>query len=70
MIALGTATDVKVEKLIKKTQKYIRSKGPKNYSSYAGKQYKKNPRMTKKKLKKKWLTLLDGEIGYPMVLSL
>ena len=53
MIALGTATDVKVEKLIKKTQKYIRSKGPKNYSSYAGKQYKKNPRMTKKEIEEK-----------------
>ena len=45
-VAFGTGTDMIMENVINETTKYVSSKMPKNYSSYAGVQYKKNPSIT------------------------
>ena len=52
-IAVGTVVDAGMEKLTDRVTKHIRSKGPKNYSSYMGQARKKNPKITREQAEKK-----------------
>ena len=52
-IAVGTVIDAGVEKITDRVTKHIRSKGPKNYSSYMGQARKKNPKITREQAEKK-----------------
>ena len=40
-----------MEKVTSSVTKHIESKMPRNYSSYAGQQYKKKPRITQKQIR-------------------
>lgn len=50
-IALGTVVDTEMKKVASGVSSYINSKTPKNYSSYAGQQYKKNPDITQQQIR-------------------
>ena len=52
-IAVGTVVDAGMEKITDRVTKHIRSKGPKNYSSYMGQARKKNPKITREQAEKK-----------------
>ena len=69
-VTVGTLTYVAVEKVANAVTKYISSKTPANYSSYAGKQYKKNPIITPQKIRRKmarsirWGNRLSGSTKF------
>lgn len=50
-VAFGTAIDTGMKKVTSSVTKYIESKMPGNYSSYAGQQYKKNPGITQQQIR-------------------
>ncbi len=50
-VAFGTVIDTGMEKVTSSVTKHIESKMPRNYSSYAGQQYKKKPRITQKQIR-------------------
>lgn len=60
-IAVGTVVDAGMEKLTDRVTKHIRSKGPKNYSSYMGQARKKNPKITREQAEKK--DYASGKVG-------
>lgn len=50
-VAFGTVIDTGVDKVTDGVTKYIKTKMPRNYSSYAGQQYKKNPGITQQQIR-------------------
>ena len=52
-IVVSSAVDVIGEKVTTKVERAIGNLSPRNYSSYAGRQYKKNPGITQSKIRKK-----------------
>ena len=52
-IVVSSAVDVIGEKVTAKVEQALDNLSPRNYSSYAGKQYKKNPGITQSKIRKK-----------------
>ena len=49
-IAFGTVADTGIEKVASGVKKYVSSKTPKNYSSYANQKYKKNPNISRQQI--------------------
>ena len=69
-VALGTVVDTSVEKVTSTASKYVSSKLPKNYSSYAGQQYKKKPKITQQQIRQnmsrsiRWGTRISNCINF------
>ena len=69
-VAFGTVVDTGMGKVTGKVDKYIESKMPRNYSSYAGKQYKKNPGITQQQIRKnmgrsvRWGTRISNSFNF------
>lgn len=69
-VALGTVVDTSVEKVTSTASKYVSSKLPKNYSSYAGQQYKKKTKITQQQIRRnmsrsiRWGTRISNCINF------
>jgi len=69
-VVFGTVIDAGMEKVTNRVTKYIESKMPRNYSSYAGKQYKKNSRITQQEIRQnmsravRWGNRISNSFGF------